>query len=106
LGKRDKQELKSRLTTLLEYALKRCYIPLPDCYRGWEVTISRTQQTLHQILLDSPSLRNYLLEVRDECYQNALKNLQKEYDPEFPNHSPFSSDLNQLLTEDFYIELI
>jgi len=37
LGKRDKRELRSRLTTLLEHALKRQYVPLPDCYRGWDV---------------------------------------------------------------------
>jgi hypothetical protein len=104
LGKRDKRELKSRLTTLFEHALKRCYVPLPDCYRGWEVTISRTQQALNQILLDSPSLRNYLLAVLNECYQNALTNVCKEYDTQFPDHSPFSADVEHLLKEDFYTE--
>ncbi len=34
LGKRDKRELESRLTTLFEQALKRSYVPLDDCYRG------------------------------------------------------------------------
>ena len=35
LGRRDKRELKNRLITLFEQALKRRYLPLSDCYRGW-----------------------------------------------------------------------
>lgn len=102
LGARDKRELESRLTTLFEHALKRRYVPLSDCYRGWEVTISRTQQELNQILRDSPSLRNYLMQVMDKCYQNALKNMQIEYDTEFPNIYPFPHDVDILLTEKFW----
>ncbi|MGK7945878.1 MAG: DUF29 domain-containing protein [Microcystaceae cyanobacterium] len=48
LGRRDKRALKSRLITLFEQALKRCYVPLPDCYRGWEVTLKRTQSKLNR----------------------------------------------------------
>lgn len=102
LGARDRRELESRLTTLFEHALKRRYVPLSDCYRGWEVTISRTQQELNQILRDSPSLRNYLMQVIDKCYQNALKNMQIEYDTEFPNIYPFPHDVDILLTEKFW----
>jgi Domain of unknown function DUF29 len=102
LGKKDRRELASRLTTLFEHALKRCYVPLSDCYRGWEVTISRTQQELNLILKDSPSLRNYFWQVSDECYQNALKNVRKEYDTEFPDDYLFTGDVDSLLTEDFW----
>ncbi len=80
LGKRDKRELESRLTTLFEHALKRCYVSLPDCYRGWEVTISRTQQDIKKQLKDSPSLRNYLQGNYLNCYQEALENMRIEYD--------------------------
>ena len=99
LGKRDKRELQSRLITLFEHLLKRQYVPLPDCYRGWEVTISRTQQELNQIIEDSPSLRNYLIEIREQCYQKALKNMQIEYDTQFPDRCPFIQDVDGLLTE-------
>jgi Domain of unknown function DUF29 len=102
LGARDRRELESRLTTLFEHALKRCYVPLSDCYRGWELTISRTQQKLNRILRDSPSLRNYLLQAIDECYQNALKNIRKEYDTEFPDNYLFTRDVDTLLTEEFW----
>ncbi|MBE9145755.1 DUF29 domain-containing protein [Planktothrix mougeotii] len=98
LGKRDKRELESQLTTLFEDALKRCYIPLSSCYRGWEVTINRTQSHLRDILADSPSLSNYLQEIYFNCYLEALNNMQVEYDAEFPSICPFPQDVDILLT--------
>jgi hypothetical protein len=62
----------------------------------------RTQQKLEQILRDSPSLRNYLLGIKLKCYQNALKNMRKEYDAIFPDRLPFSEDIDQLLSEEFW----
>ncbi|MEA5619335.1 DUF29 domain-containing protein [Cronbergia sp. UHCC 0137] len=101
LGGRDRRELESRLTTLLEHLLKRRYVKLPECYRGWEVTISRTQQELKRIFRDSPSLRNYYLTITDECYQDAMKNMSKEYDTQFPEDCPFPKDVDSLLTDNF-----
>ncbi|MBW4613691.1 MAG: DUF29 domain-containing protein [Desmonostoc vinosum HA7617-LM4] len=101
LGKRDKRELENRLTTLFEHVLKRKYVDLPECYGGWEATISRTQQRLSRILRDSPSLRNYFLTIYDECYQNARKNMSQEYAAKFPDDCPFSNDVDILLTENF-----
>ena len=46
LGRRDKRELKNRLITLFEQALKRRYLSFFDCYRGWEVKIKRRQYKL------------------------------------------------------------
>jgi len=101
LGKRDKRELKNRLITLFEHILKRNYVPLPDCYRGWEVTIKRTQSQLKDILADSPSLRNLLLEIYRDCYHEAVENMRIEYDADFPDIYPFSDDVDTLLTEKF-----
>lgn len=102
LGRRDRRELESRLTTLFEHALKRNYVNLPECYGGWEATISRTQQELSRILRDSPSLRNYFLTICDECYQNAHKNISKEYETKFPEDCPFPNDVETLLNESFW----
>lgn len=66
------------------------------------MTLIRTQQKLEQILRDSPSLRNYLLEIQSRCYQNALKTMRKEYDALFPDRLPFSEDVEQLLSEEFW----
>ena len=84
MGGRDRRELESRLITLFEHLLKRRYVNLPEYYRGWEVTGNRTQQELKRIFRDSPSLRNYYLTIKDECYQDAVTNMGKEYDTKFP----------------------
>lgn len=102
LGGRDRRELESRLTTLFEHALKRCFVPLPDCYRGWENTLKRTQKILKKLLRDSPSLANYLLEMSAECYADAVDNLMSEYDVNFPDVCPFSQDLDIVLNEKFW----
>ena len=101
----DKRELENRLITLFEHALKRRYVSLPDCYRGWEVTLKRTQKQLRRVLKDSPSLRNYFVSIIEECYQDALINMRDEYDAIFPDRLPFSEDIDQLLTEEFWHEI-
>ena len=101
LGKRDKRELKSRLITLFEHLLKRMYVNLPDCYRGWELTIKRTQSKLRDILADSPSLGNFIESIYLDCYQEARENMQIEYDTHFPDVCPFPLDVNTLLTKKF-----
>jgi hypothetical protein len=102
LTKRDKRELQSRLTTLFEHALKRVYVNLPDCYRGWEVTLIRTQQELSLILEDSPSLRNFLSSVILKCYQKAVKNMKIAYEVDFPEDNTFSNEIDVLLNDEFW----
>jgi hypothetical protein len=99
LASRDRREIKHRLITLFEHALKRRYVPLNDCYRGWELTIKRIQSKLQDILDDSPSLRSYLLEIMPNCYQEALENVRIEYDSLFPDEYVFSEKINLLLTQ-------
>jgi hypothetical protein len=102
LTRKDRRELKNRLITLFEHALKRQYVPLADCYRGWEVTVRRTQSKLRDILKDSPSLRNYFLEIYPNCYEEALENVRIEYDAFFPDICPFPKDADSLLAEKFW----
>ncbi|OKH18765.1 DUF29 domain-containing protein [[Limnothrix rosea] IAM M-220] len=99
LGKRDRRELKSRLITLFEHLLKRHYVPMPNCYRGWEVTIRRTQSKLKDLLADSPSLGNLLEEIYLDCYREAVANMCIEYDVEFPQEYPFLNTSKGLLEE-------
>jgi len=40
LGKSQRKAVDNFLTRLLEHLLKRCYVVLPDCYRGWEIEIT------------------------------------------------------------------
>jgi hypothetical protein len=39
LAGRDNLEVASRLKTLIEHLLKRCYVGMPNEFRGWEITI-------------------------------------------------------------------
>ena len=102
LGRQDKRELESRLITLFEHAIKRRYVPMTDCYRGWENTLKRTQKELKKNLRDSPSLKNYFLEILNDCYQDAVDNLQDDYDINFPENSPFPETIEVLLNEKFW----
>ena len=99
LASRDRREIKPLLITLFEHALKRRYVPLNECYRGWELAIKRTQSKLQDILEDSPSLRSYLLEIIPNCYQEALENVRIEYDSFFSDEYVFSEKINLLLTQ-------
>jgi hypothetical protein len=99
LTRSDRREIKHRLITLFEHALKRRYVPLNEYYRGWELTIKRTQSKLQDILDDSPSLRSYLLEIIPNCYQEALENVRIEYNSFFPDEYVFSAKINLLLTQ-------
>jgi hypothetical protein len=102
LGRRDKRELKNRLITLFEQALKRRYLLLSDCYRGWEVTIKRCQSKLKDILNDSPSLCSFLTDIYDNCYQEAVENMRIKYDARFPDICPFAKDIDGLLNHKFW----
>jgi len=57
LAGRDRREVESRLTRLIEHILKRCYVNLPECYRGWELTIIEQRNEIKKIIKQSPSLR-------------------------------------------------
>jgi hypothetical protein len=101
LGKSEKLELESRLSVLLNHLLKRCYVELPDCYRGWQLTILEQRNALKQ----SPSLKPYLEAMLDEVYQNALAEAREAYpESSLPQESPFNSTTEDLLSEEFWAE--
>ncbi|NET57741.1 MAG: DUF29 domain-containing protein [Symploca sp. SIO2E6] len=103
LGISQKHEVESGLKTILAHILKRCYVPLPDCFRGWQVTIRTQRNELKRLLKKAPSLRNYVLAEFDELYQEALSEVGEEYpDTEFPEAWEFSYSLDTVLTEAFW----
>jgi hypothetical protein len=103
LGRSQKRELKSRLGELLEHLLKRIYVKMPDCYRGWVESIIKQRKALKDLLADSPSLKPYFVEVFDSSYQYALELVRNGY-PQFcfPEQWPFEQDINTLLTFNFW----
>jgi Domain of unknown function DUF29 len=100
LAGRDKRELESCLEVLLSHLLKRVYVQSPDDYRGWEITIREQRRQLEKLLKQSPSLRNYWVEVFPECWENALSDTREDYPQvEFPNEWNLSTDVDFLLKE-------
>ncbi len=103
LGISQKHEVESRLKTIMAHILKRCYVPLPDCFRGWQVTIRTQRNDLNRLLKKAPSLRNHLMTEFDEIYQEALSEVLEEYpDTRFPEKWELSRDLDELLMTIFW----
>lgn len=99
----NKREIESRLIRLIEHILKRCYVNMPDCYRGWEVTIINQRDKLRRLLRQSPSLKRHFLQSFDESFATALELVKTEYDQTaFPDTWQFGSDVEAMLTVKFW----
>ncbi|MBE9058663.1 DUF29 domain-containing protein [Sphaerospermopsis sp. LEGE 08334] len=95
MGRSEKKELKSRLITLIEHLLKLEYWHLEkeNNARGWRNTVAEQRLQIELTLEDSPSLRNMLDDIFEECYQKARQYILKRYklSPNlFPENPPFS----------------
>ncbi|MEA5619393.1 DUF29 domain-containing protein [Cronbergia sp. UHCC 0137] len=102
LGKSHRKTVRIFLVRLLELLLKRCYVPISDCYRGWEIEIRNFRQRLQIELEDSPSLKSFVLEILSKSYEMALENVRDGYpDVYFSDICPFPSDVDTLLTKNF-----
>ncbi len=103
LGRSQRKAVRSFLLNLLENLLKRCYVPLTDCYRGWEIEIRNFRRELKQEFKDSPSLNSFAMEILAETYQDALESLKEDYpNIVFPDGCPFTANLEALLTVKFW----
>jgi hypothetical protein len=78
-------------------------VKIPDCNRSWEIEIRNFRQRLMFELEDSPSLKNFILEILPRCYQIGLDNVKDSY-PSFifPDDYPFPNQLERLLNEKFW----
>ena len=102
MGKAEKRELASRLSTLLLHLLKWRFQPKR---RGssWEATIKIQRLDLRDHLTDSPSLKAMLPDAVAHAYRKAVIAAADETGlPEsiFPEDCPWSSD--QILAQDFW----
>lgn len=73
LSKRDKRKLKSLLKKLFEHLLKLKYWKSEiERNKGhWQGEIRNFRQQIKDELKDSPSLKSYLQEIFEECYQES-----------------------------------
>jgi hypothetical protein len=105
LAGRDRRELKNRLTVLMEHILKRCYVDMPNEFRGWEKNIRQQRSQLKELLSQSPSLKRYFDQHFDDAFKDALLEVRDEYSPkgyQLPNTWQFNRDLVSILNKEFW----
>lgn len=98
----NKREVETMLIRLIEHIFKRCYVKLPDCYRGWEVTIINQRDELRRLLKQSPSLKRHFLQSFDDSFDTALEIVRTEYETAFPDTWQFSLDIDPMLSAKFW----
>ncbi|MBD2181336.1 DUF29 domain-containing protein [Planktothrix sp. FACHB-1355] len=72
-GRNEKQRIKSLLIRLIEHLLKLKYWNAErERNEGhWRGEIRAFRREIKERLKDSPSLKTYILEIFDECYEEA-----------------------------------
>jgi hypothetical protein len=101
MGKSQKHALESNLIVILMNLLKYQYQP-EKRYNSWRYTIREHRRRVLTSLKDSPSLKPYLAEIFDNCYDYAMKEAADETGLSldiFPSKSSFS--LEDILDFDF-----
>ncbi|QMS88627.1 DUF29 domain-containing protein [Nostoc edaphicum CCNP1411] len=73
MGRREKRTIESLLIKLLQHLLKlKCWDEERERNQGhWKGEIRTFRREIKKALKDSPSLKPYILEIFDECYQDA-----------------------------------
>lgn len=113
LGKSETQQMRSRLTVILEHLLKYQFGLNRDPERGWRRTLVTQRDDLGKLLKASPSLRARLTGALAEDYASARKRALAafdEYEPHnlalyretLPSACPYT--LEQILDEDWLPE--
>jgi hypothetical protein len=77
LGRSDRRELQSRLTVLLMHLIKWQF--QPEMRSGsWKGTLREQRRRIRMVLKDSPSLKPFLADSIDDCYDNAREQAADE----------------------------
>jgi PAS domain-containing protein len=105
LSRREKRKLESLLTKLFEHLLKLKYWQSEiEQNRGhWEAEIANFRKEIKRELRASPSLKNYLLKILPECYQDGREIAAKRSQisltvfPDLP-----IGDMEQILDETWF----
>jgi Domain of unknown function DUF29 len=107
MGIKEKHTLTGLLTRIIEHLLKLAYWELERPYNAnhgqGEITVFRID--LLKVLNDNPSLKSYLEDSFDKCYQSALRILARRMGVRIaalPTEKIFT--LAQALDEDWFPE--
>ena len=101
LGRKERQELRSRLGLLLGHLLKWQHQPTQRS-NSWLATIREQRREIHILLKESPSLKPYLEEALQISYESAIDLAVRETNlpfETFPTLCPFTID--EIFSSDF-----
>jgi len=104
MGKRQKQDLRSRLTVLLMHLLKWQHQPMLQG-KSWASTIKIQRFEIQAHLADNPSLKHGLDEIIDRAYQGAVLGAEHETGlpvAAFPRECPWTFE--QVMDDGFWPE--
>ena len=102
MGRRDRQELISRLKILLGHLLKWQYQPAHRC-GSWRGSILEQRLRIRDLLQDSPSLKTFMPEAVAAAYADGAKLASQETGislDRFPEQLLFAPDV--LLEDDWF----
>ena len=103
LGHSKKDELKSRLNTLLEHLLKRIYVDMPQEFNGWQRTIREQRKRLDWLLDANSSLKTVWNDTFNIAWRYALRDVREDYPQyQFPNTWQFGGDIETVLNTVFW----
>lgn len=91
MAREDRKELRSHLQNLFMHLLKWSYEPKRRT-KSWKATINASRDSIHDLLDESPSLRNVLddLIAESKAYARAVRDATAETEARvaFPRESP------------------
>jgi hypothetical protein len=101
LSKRERQDLASRISTIIEHLTKLTYSPSADPRNTWRRTVRRTRNEIGRILKASPSLRREVPGITSSEAVGAIELALKDMDAcdELPR------SLQQTLRTKSYLDL-
>jgi hypothetical protein len=103
LGNSYRDELESRLETLLAHCLKRLYVDMPQEFNGWERTIREQRRRLKRRLQKTPSLQSVWDESMIDAWDFALETVRDDYSHyQFPDTWQFGRDIDSMLNANFW----
>lgn len=72
LGRNDKKSLKSQFIRLLKHLLKKEFQPEKQIdSNSWEFSIRDAKKQILSLIKDSPSLKNELIKMFDDVYEDS-----------------------------------
>jgi Domain of unknown function DUF29 len=102
LGRRERQELVSRLGVLLGHLLKWEFQP-ENRSKSWLATIREQRRKIRKLLEDNPSLKPYLSQACNDAYEDGLDLVIRETPLEYQNlPETCSYVIDQVLSDSFF----